>query len=91
MSSYTVTINAPKKGVVGVFELKSKAPSHYPCGPAGVGQKMIIGPKFRWSNAMPDADARVEFKIRDQKIRFRGVSCHDKVNQNLHSTEDFMY
>lgn len=24
MPSYTVTINAPKKGVVGVFELKSK-------------------------------------------------------------------
>lgn len=79
MSFYRVTINAPASGVVGTFDLKSVAPAHYPCGPAGSGVNMLVGPNTGWSNAVPDAIGDVDFNIAGSSLAFTGVAYHDKV------------
>jgi hypothetical protein len=40
-SWYTVNINSPSNGIVGTFNLVSKAPAHYPCGPVAANSNMV--------------------------------------------------
>lgn len=79
LSKYNVTINSPASGVVGTFTLTSKAPAHYPCGPAEAGQNMMVGTNIGWSNAIPDAVGVVDFQIGGSALVFTGVGYHDKV------------
>lgn len=79
LSSYTVRVDSPSTGIFGTFELKSVAPSHYPCGPNEAGQNMMVGPNIGWSNAVPDAIGTVNFTFEGTKLEFTGVAYHDKV------------
>jgi hypothetical protein len=78
LSQYTININSPETGVVGSICFKSAAPAHYPCGPAVAGQNMEVGPNIGWSNALPDADASVDFTLNGKRFAFEGVGYHDK-------------
>ncbi len=79
LSYYTVHINSSSADVVGSLVLKSVAPGHYPCGPVGPNQQMNLGDNVGWSNAIPDADGIVDFRVGDMKVAFEGVGYHDKV------------
>lgn len=79
LSEYVIRINSPASGILGTLSLKSKAPAHYPCGPAEGGQKLEVGPNIGWSNAIPDAVAVVDFTMDGSKLAFKGVGYHDKV------------
>lgn len=77
LSSYIVSINSPRTGVVGTLKLKSVAPAHYGCGKAVAGQPMMVAPNIGWSNAIPDAVGDVEFQVNGEKLCFQGVGYHD--------------
>ena len=79
MSLYQVQIDSPKNGVTGTFILRSRAPAHYPCGPASPGISMLVGPNIGWSNAMPDAEGQADFKVNGSSLAFTGIAYHDKV------------
>ncbi len=79
LSSYKIAVNSPANGVVGTFNLRSLATGHYPCGPVGAGENMMVAPQIGWSNAVPDGVADVDLALGGTKIAFRGVGYHDKV------------
>ena len=85
LSSYLVTIDSPANGIVGTFFLESVAPAHYPCGPVGPGQNMMVGPNIGWSNAMPDANGVVNLTVGGSQLAFSGVAYHDQVKKLAHS------
>lgn len=64
----------------GIFFQTS--PAHFPCAPitAPSGQPLHLGPSFGWANALPDANAQVDFVINGTKVTFSGVGYHDKVS-----------
>ncbi|KAJ6479178.1 hypothetical protein DFH09DRAFT_1153658 [Mycena vulgaris] len=77
-SRYTVVVDAPHMGVKGTIKFHAVAPAHYPCGPAVARQNMEVGPGIGWANAIPDAAASVELKVRGTKLAFNGIGYHDK-------------
>ncbi|KAL5342498.1 hypothetical protein BJX70DRAFT_355952 [Aspergillus crustosus] len=77
LSWYTVTVDAPEKGVVGSLVISSEAPAHYPCGPNEVGQNMQLHPGAGWLNAIPDGTGEASFVIRGEEFRFTGRGYHD--------------
>ncbi len=82
LSSYSISINAASRGIVGTFNLKSRAPAHYPCGglpSSGLLQTSEIGPHIGWSNAIPDATGAADITIFGSRLQFSGVAYHDKV------------
>ena len=80
LSSYTVIVNSPANGIVGNFTLKPNALAHYSCGPGdATGTSMVSSPKIGWSNAVPDADAEIDFEIQGSPLAFTGVGYHDHV------------
>ncbi|KAF8915226.1 hypothetical protein CPB85DRAFT_1294961 [Mucidula mucida] len=78
MAHYVVDIDAPEVGVQGSLYLESRAPAHYPCGPAEAGQDMQILPHVGWANAVPDAKAYANFEVLGEPISFTGAGYHDK-------------
>lgn len=83
LSSYSVSITAASRGIVGTFNLTSTAPAHYPCGglpSTGVPQTSQIGPHIGWSNAIPDAAGTADITIFGSRLQFAGVAYHDKVS-----------
>jgi hypothetical protein len=83
LSSYKIVVNSPSNGVVGTFKLRSLAEGHYPCGPVGVGENMMVAPQIGWANAVPDAAADVDMILGGTRVAYKGVGYHDKVNSLL--------
>lgn len=76
---YSIKIDT--ETISGTFKLVSRAPAHYPCGPAKEGVSMEVVPNIGWSNAIPDGDADVDFAINgDTTLKFEGAGYHDKVS-----------
>jgi hypothetical protein len=59
-------------------------PAHYPCGPAEPGQPLEILPHVGWANAIPGANATVDFNIHESSLKFSGPGYHDKVSDPDH-------
>ncbi|KAL2784732.1 hypothetical protein BJX66DRAFT_329778 [Aspergillus keveii] len=76
MDFYRVDLQSA--GISGSMTMRSIAPAHYPCGPAEAGQNLQIAPHIGWANAVPDADATVQFTIHDQPFEFTGIGYHDQ-------------
>ncbi|KAL3457338.1 hypothetical protein BJX64DRAFT_280677 [Aspergillus heterothallicus] len=76
LSVYRVDLKAP--GIEGSMTLRSTAPAHYPCGRAEPGQNLQIAPHIGWANAVPDAEATVEFIVNGQRFEFTGIGYHDQ-------------
>lgn len=64
------------------MDLLQNAPAHYACGPNQPGVNLEVSPNVGWANAMPDADAVVNFTIGGRALQFNGVGYHDKVSLN---------
>jgi len=79
MGEYNILIDSPKQGIKGTFGLESRAPAHYPCGPAEDAVNMIVGPSIGWSNAVPDADGLAGFVLGGAEFTWEGIAYHDKV------------
>ncbi|TLD08112.1 hypothetical protein PspLS_12127 [Pyricularia sp. CBS 133598] len=75
---YTVTIDNSAIGLKGTLGLKAVSRPHYPCdlNKPGVTEELI--PHVFWANAVPDADATVDFTIHGTPVRFTGLGYHDK-------------
>jgi hypothetical protein len=80
LSSYKIVINSPLNSVVGTFSLRSLAEGHYPWGPVGARENMMVAPHIGWANAVPDAEADVDMILEGTKVTWKGVGYHDKVN-----------
>ena len=83
MGSYKIVLDSEEHGLVGTFELKSKAKGHYPCGGLGAGESMQVTPGIGWANAVPDAVGGVDISILGSELKFEGVAYHDKVSQSI--------
>ncbi|KAL2807571.1 hypothetical protein BJX63DRAFT_67522 [Aspergillus granulosus] len=77
LSEYSINIDAPEKGIVGTFHVKSDVPAHYPCGPSEEGQDMQVVPGVGWMNAIPDGYGEADFTIRGKQFSVRGRGYHD--------------
>jgi hypothetical protein len=60
------------------------APAHYPCGPNEPGQNLEVSPHIGWANAIPDANATIDFVVRGRPLKFTGYGYHDKVTKAPH-------
>jgi hypothetical protein len=54
------------------------APPRYNCGPDVPGTSEIAFLNVGWANAVPDADATVEFNINGSLLQFTGLGYHDQ-------------
>jgi hypothetical protein len=86
LKHYKIIVNSPVNDVVGTFNLRSVAPGHYPCGPVGSGENMMVAPEIGWANAVPDGIADVDFTLAGTKVAWKGVGYHDKVYNSLEIT-----
>jgi hypothetical protein len=41
------------------------------------GETMALMPQLGWSNAIPDAEAEVDFMVNGTRVKFNGVGYHD--------------
>ncbi|GJE91670.1 hypothetical protein PsYK624_078200 [Phanerochaete sordida] len=81
MSLYEVIVDSPSAAIQGTITFESTSPAHYPCelASAGAGQSLHLGgPDFGWANAVPDANAQVDFNFNGTKVKFSGAGYHDK-------------
>ncbi|KAK9787385.1 putative Hydroxyneurosporene synthase protein [Seiridium cardinale] len=75
---FQLDIDMPGLGLFGNISLTSRAPAHYPSGPAQAGLSMEVMPGVGWANAVPDGDAEVYYMVNGTEITFSGVGYHDK-------------
>jgi len=76
MSRYTIFVDTDS--VRGTLSLRSSAPAHYACGPAGPDESMQVAPGLGWSNAVPDATGSANFVFFDKfRLKFIGRGYHD--------------
>ncbi|PSR72296.1 hypothetical protein PHLCEN_2v11888 [Hermanssonia centrifuga] len=82
MSQYEILVDDPVSGLQGTVSFQSIAPAHFPCAPATApaGQPLNLGDNFElgWLNAVPDANAVVDFDFNGTKVQFSGSGYHDK-------------
>ena len=64
---------------VGLLTSIQIAPGHYPCSPIRAGESMAIAPKFGFSNAIPDGNAKVDLVLNGSSLTFTGIGYHDQV------------
>ncbi|KAK9423297.1 putative Hydroxyneurosporene synthase protein [Seiridium unicorne] len=78
LRTFQLDIDMPGLGLSGNLSLTSRAPAHYPSGPAQAGLSMEVMPGVGWANAVPDGDAEVYYVVNGTEIKFSGVGYHDK-------------
>ncbi|KAF7308243.1 hypothetical protein HMN09_00672200 [Mycena chlorophos] len=82
-SQYLITIDAPTLGITGTITFNGIAPAHLPCGAPTNGATMLQFPQLGWTNAIPDADAVVDFQVNGESVVFKGSGYHDQNWSNV--------
>jgi hypothetical protein len=75
---YEVVVDSPDIGVCGKIKLRSVAPPRYSCSRDAPGANELAFLNVGWSNAVPDADATVDFDVDGSRLQFKGLGYHDK-------------
>ncbi|KAH7146144.1 hypothetical protein EDB81DRAFT_934016 [Dactylonectria macrodidyma] len=77
-AKYLIAIDNPELGLQGSITYQARAQAHYPCTAKLSFASERIVPNVGWANAVPDAEAKVELKVRGEAISFEGSGYHDK-------------
>ncbi|KAH9211042.1 hypothetical protein DL95DRAFT_258662, partial [Leptodontidium sp. 2 PMI_412] len=78
LSHYEVNVENLLVGISGSMKLQSTVPAHVPCDINRPDASEHLTDTVGWANAVPDANAIVDFSILGYDFSFTGYGYHDK-------------